>query len=411
LDEPPSLTAVIGLAAAYGVFVVVRSALVASSFSSRTPARDGAGKPAVPVAILNALFFVEVFLLIAVSFVAASFITYHVPALPLVVAWLLCAVALYLVRAVARAVLPRSVVKLIGYFVRPAARFVYLVLFPVIWVARIIALGISRITRAGVDPAAVSPSAEIETAGAVNGTRLAEDERDMINGIISIRETVAREVMVPRVEMVTADVSAPLDEIKEAVIAKGFSRIPVVDESPDNVLGILHAKDIFTLEATGADLRSVLREPFYVPESKKVNELLQEFRDAKAQFAIVVDEYGGTAGLITLEDVLEEIVGEIHDEYDAEVKLLERVGDNIWLVAGRMDIGELNEQTGTAIPEEDIETVGGFISSLCGRVPQAGERVPYEDMDFYVTAADARRIKQVRLTVNPEGRAEGKDLA
>ena len=286
---------------------------------------------------------------------------------------------------------------------------VSLLLFPLMWAARAVALVIAKVTRAGIDPAAVSPGAEVEALRGVGGARLAEEEREMINGIFSIRETVAREVMVPRVEMVTVDIRDPLDEIKRVVIDKGFSRIPVVDESSDAVVGILHAKDIFKIEDTGENLRSVLREPFYVPESKRVNELLREFRSAKAQFAIVVDEYGGTAGLITLEDVLEEIVGEIHDEYDAEVKLLDKVGDNVWLVAGRADIGELNEQLGTAIPEEDFETVGGFISALSGKVPETGERLSYENLGFYVTAADARRVKQVRLTVSPERRGEGKD--
>jgi len=309
---------------------------------------------------------------------------------------------LFVVRAAARAVLPGTAARLLGRFIRPVAKFIYLVLFPLIWVAKGIALVLAKVTRAGIDPAAVSPGAEMEALRGVGGARLAEEERDMINGIFSIRETVAREVMAPRVEMVTVDIRDPIDEIKRVVMDKGFSRIPVVDESPDAVVGILHAKDIFKLEDTGEKLRSVLREPFYVPESKRVNELLREFRSAKAQFAIVVDEYGGTAGLITLEDVLEEIVGEIHDEYDAEVKLLEKIGDNVWLVAGRADIGELNEQLGVAIPEEDFETVGGFISALSGKVPETGERLSYENLGFYVTAADARRVKQVRLTVAPE---------
>jgi CBS domain containing-hemolysin-like protein len=322
-----------------------------------------------------------------------------VPALPAAAAWLICAAALFLVRAAARAVLPGAAARLLGRFIRPVAKFLYLLLFPLIWVAKAVALVISKVTRAGIDPAAVSPGAEVEALCGVGGARLAEEEREMINGIFSIR----------RVEMVTVDIRDPLDEIKRVVIDKGFSRIPVVDESPDAVVGILHAKDIFRLEDTAEKLRSVLREPFYVPESKRVNELLREFRSAKAQFAIVVDEYGGTAGLITLEDVLEEIVGEIHDEYDAEVKLLEKVGDNVWLVAGRADIGELNEQLGTAIPEEDFETVGGFISALSGKVPETGERLSYENLAFYVTAADARRVKQVRLTVAPEGRGDGKD--
>jgi len=409
MDEPPSLYTVAGSLIAYGAFVAVRWAAVASSSRGRNPGAEEAGKPAVPLSILNALFIVEVFLLIAASYSAASLAAAEAPALPLPLAWLACALVLYLVRAAARAALPGAVSKVAGYFALPVARLIYLALFPWLWVAKTVARGIAAVTRASVDPGAVSPGAELETTAAARGGRLAEEERDMINGIISIRDTVAREVMVPRVEMVTADIRDPIEEIKGVIIARGFSRIPVVDESPDAVVGILHAKDIFTLEATGNDLRSVLREPFYVPESKRVNELLREFRAAKAQFAIVVDEYGGTAGLITLEDVLEEIVGEIHDEYDAEVKLLEKIGEDVWLVAGRMDIGELNEQLGVFIPEEDFETVGGFISSLSGKVPAAGERLPYENLDFYVTAADARRVKQVRVTVKPDGRGEAKD--
>lgn len=397
------------MVAAYGVFIVARWAVVANAARDGTPPGEGASRPVLPLAVLNALFFVEVFLLIAASYSAATFLTFEVPALPLAAAWLICAAVLFVVRAAARAVLPGTATRLLGRFIRPVAKFIYLVLFPLIWAAKGIALVLAKVTRAGIDPAAVSPGAEMEALRGVGGARLAEEERDMINGIFSIRETVAREVMAPRVEMVTVDIRDPVDEIKRVVMAKGFSRIPVVDESPDAVVGILHAKDIFKLEDTGEKLRSVLREPFYVPESKRVNELLREFRSAKAQFAIVVDEYGGTAGLITLEDVLEEIVGEILDEYDAEVKLLEKIGDNVWLVAGRADIGELNEQLGVAIPEEDFETVGGFISSLSGKVPETGERLSYENLGFYVTAADARRVKQVRLTVAPEGKDEGKD--
>jgi magnesium and cobalt transporter len=409
VDEPPSLMTAVGVVVAYALFVVARSAVLVGASRGRGPAGEGAGRPAVPLAVLNALFFVEVFLLIAASYLAASLFVARAPVVPLVVVWLACAAALYLVRAAARAILPDAVAGVVGYFVGPVAKFVYLVLFPLNWLAKAVAFGFAKITRAGIEPAAVSPAAEMEAADVANDARLAEEERDMINGIISIRETVAREVMVPRVEMVTADIRDPIEDIKRVVVEKGFSRIPVVDESPDTVVGILHAKDIFTLEATGDDLRSVLREPFYVPESKKVNELLREFRAAKAQFAIVVDEYGGTAGLITLEDVLEEIVGEIHDEYDAEVKLLEKVGDGVWLVAGRADIGELNEQLAIAIPEEEFETVGGFVSSLSGRVPAPGERLTFGNLEFHVTAADARKVNQVRLTLKREGKGETKD--
>jgi CBS domain containing-hemolysin-like protein len=409
VEDPPSLITGLGLLAVYAVFVAGRWAAIVHVARGRNTAGENAGGPAVPLSLLNALFLAESFLLIAVSYVGARWVRGEVPGLPLPVAWLLCAAVLFVARAVARAALPKSVTRVVGYFAGPVAKVFFLLSFPLLWLARTVARGLAKVMRAGADPEAISPAAEVEAAAAGEEARLAAEEREMINGIISIRETVAREVMVPRVEMVTVDVRDPQEEIKRVVIDKGFSRIPVVDESPDNVVGILHAKDIFTLEATGADLRSVLREPFYVPESKKVNELLREFRAAKAQFAIVVDEYGGTAGLITLEDVLEEIVGEIHDEYDAEVELLEKIGEEVWLVAGRMDLGELNEQVGIAIPEEDFETVGGFVSSVVGKVPAPGERLSYENLDFYVTAADARRVKQVRLTVLPEGPPENKD--
>ncbi len=258
---------------------------------------------------------------------------------------------------------------------------------------------VAGVTRSGVDAEAVSPAAEAAAAAPVAGPQLGQDEREMIEGIFSIRDTAAREVMVPRVEMVTVDLRDSLDEIKRVVTERGFSRLPVVDETPDNVVGILHAKDVFKLEETGAPLPTVLREPLFVPETKRVNELLREFRAAKSQLAIVVDEYGGTAGLITLEDVLEEIVGEIRDEYDAEVKLIEPVGPGEWLVAGRMDLGELNEQLGINIPQEDYETLGGFVSHLFGRVPAVGDHATFGDVTIEVTGADARRVQQVRLKV------------
>ncbi len=403
VDEPPLLSTAVAFLGGYVVFAIARTAIsVHVRRSGRGRAAAGAA-PAVTTSLFNTLFFVEVFLIIAASFTLASALAVRFPMVPRAVAWLGCAVVLYVGRALARVVLPAGAAAVVGRFLRPVGRLVYLLLWPLFAAATAAGRALARLTRPGVDARAVSPAAEAAPAEDGSASGLAEDEQEMINGIFSIRETVAREVMVPRVEMVTADVRDPVPEVKRLVVAKGFSRIPVVDESPDKILGILHAKDIFKLEETGGELRSVLRKPVFVPETKKVNELLREFRAAKTQLAIVVDEYGGTAGLITLEDVLEEIVGEIQDEYDADVELLEKVGEREWLVAGRMDIGELNEELGLEIPESEFETVGGFISDLGGKVPAVGERLNFGVLAFEVTAADERRVKQVRLTFTGEG--------
>lgn len=395
--DPPSTIALAAAVIVYALFTLARSAVVASAARRRAPVE--AGKPALPAAVLNTLYICEIFLVAAAVYVAARWAAAYFPRIPAAAVWAGAVLGLYLIRALARSLLPRRVGEVLGAFILPIVKFGSLLLWPFLWLARQAGRLVGKLTRAGADPEAVSPSAEVMGVEVAPEARLGEDEREMIDGIFSIRDTVAREVMVPRVDMVTADVHDPLAEIKKLVIEKGISRIPIVDESPDNVLGILHAKDMFRLEEGGADIRSVLRTPAFIPETKKVNELLREFRASKTQLAIVVDEYGGTAGLITLEDVIEEIVGEIHDEYDAVVKLISRVGPQEWMVAGRMDIEELNEKLGVAIPQEDFETVGGFISSLAGKVPVIGERVTYENMTFEVTAADARRIKQVRLSL------------
>jgi len=397
--DPPSPYTLIGFVLAYAFFTVGRSTVVASASRRRAPVESG--KPAIPAAVLNTLYVCEIFLVAAVSYAASRWAVARFPGFPAAAAWVVSVLGLYFIRALARALLPRRAAEVLGAFVLPVVKFGSLLLWPFLWLARYAGKLAATITRAGTDPEAVSPSAEVMGVEVAPEARLGEDEREMIDGIFAIRDTVAREIMIPRVDMVTADVRDPLAEIKKLVVDKGISRVPVVDESPDNVLGILHAKDIFRLEESNADIRSVLRTPAFVPETKKVNELLREFRASKTQLAIVVDEYGGTAGLITLEDVIEEIVGEIHDEYDAVVKLISRVGPQEWMVAGRMDIEELNEKLGVDIPREDFETLGGFISSLAGKVPAVGERVEYENMTFEVTAADARRVKKVRLNLRP----------
>ena len=235
-----------------------------------------------------------------------------------------------------------------------------------------------------------------EEKGALDRT-----EREMIHSIFEFRETMVKEVMVPRMDMVQVEKDTPVDEVLELVKEKGHSRIPVYDEKVDNIVGILFVKDILPYmkdKAKTPRLLDLVRKPYFVPERKMIGELLREFQRDRIHMAIVVDEYGGTAGLVTLEDVIEEIVGEIRDEYDRETPLIRKVGDETWLVEGKMNIEDLNESLGLAIPtEEDFESLGGFIFSLLGRIPNEKDEVLYEDLRLIVEEVHGQRIKKVRI--------------
>jgi CBS domain containing-hemolysin-like protein len=206
------------------------------------------------------------------------------------------------------------------------------------------------------------------------------------------------------------------------IVESGHSRIPLYESTVDSIIGIVHAKDLLPILAAGeteVDLRMVMRLPLLVPENKRVDELLDEFRQSNIQLAIVQDEYGGTAGLVTIEDLLEELVGEIKDEYDRDepetgTPRLQALDDQTALIDGRMGIDDLNEQMGLSLPREDYDTIGGFVFGLVGRKPSEGETVRYEGMEFAVAKTDGRRIQEVRLTRNLAGEdypADGADPA
>ncbi len=231
---------------------------------------------------------------------------------------------------------------------------------------------------------------------------LEEEEREMIESIFEFGDTKVQEVMIPRTEMVCIDVDTKLEDILSLLIKVGYSRIPVYEGKVDNIIGLLYAKDLLRFwgeyQEKGLVLKDFIRQPYFVPETKKVNELLQEFQRNRVHMAIVVDEYGGVAGLITLEDLIEEIVGEIEDEYDKGGEKIEYLEGGEVLVDARIDIGELNEKLDIALPEEEgVETLAGFITSLLGRVPPAGEVIDYEGMKICVVEATKRRIGKVKI--------------
>lgn len=227
-----------------------------------------------------------------------------------------------------------------------------------------------------------------------------ESEKQMIASILDMEETVAREVMVPRIDMVVLNVEMSLREALDLVIEAGHSRIPVYEGNADRILGFLYAKDLlkcFQQNSIDMPLRDLLRPAHFVPITKKLNDLFQEMQKQRVHVAVVVDEYGGTAGLITIEDILEEIVGDIQDEYDEEEgAYVEAVGADTYILNARLDLDTLSDLLGVHLPDEDADTLGGLLYSLLGHVPNRGEAVECENWFFTVLSLDGRRIDQVR---------------
>lgn len=252
-----------------------------------------------------------------------------------------------------------------------------------------------------------------ETVGATR-TELEEEEKEMIHGIVELGETEVKEIMLPRPDMICADQNSTLEEIREIVKKSGHSRIPIYKDNIDNIAGIIHVKDLFLKEAQGekiTNLSRLARKAYFIPETKKIDELLREFKRDKNHMAIVVDEYGGTAGLVTLEDILEEIVGEIQDEYDMEVSPIQKLNDRTYRVDANVSIENLNEELGTKIAQEGFETVGGFIYDLVGSAPEQGKVLEYKsahvELKIVVEKVIGQRIKTVKVTLTPISSSDG----
>jgi CBS domain containing-hemolysin-like protein len=235
------------------------------------------------------------------------------------------------------------------------------------------------------------------------------EERKLIHSIIDFGDTVAREVMVPRPDMVTVASMATVREAADVASSNGYSRIPVCGTDIDDVVGIAYVKDMMRAEREGRaeqPVKTVMREAQYVPETKRIAEVMREMQAGRHHMAIVVDEYGGTAGLVTLEDVLEELVGEISDEYDVERPRVERLDDGRVRVDGGLSIDEVNELTGLELPEGDWDTVGGFLYNLLGHVPVEGEGADYDAHHLVAQKVERRRIAQVLISASSGGGAQ-----
>lgn len=232
-----------------------------------------------------------------------------------------------------------------------------------------------------------------------------EEERELIHSVFEFGDTVVREVMVPRPDMVTAPADATVDEVLETIVKAGYSRIPIYEGDNDNIVGVLYAKDLLKrVHESKGDLKvsSLARAPLFVPEQKRVSDLLREMQEQRVHMAIVIDEYGGTAGLVTIEDLIEEIVGEIVDEYDQEEPLVEPLDEGSIRVDAKMSIDEVNEMLKVELPHEEWDTVGGLVFGLTGRVPLPGERVRFDSLEFLTERVTGRRIQKVVITKLPQ---------
>ncbi len=244
---------------------------------------------------------------------------------------------------------------------------------------------------------------------------LDQGEREMIYSIFHFSETMTKEIMVPRMDVLALDVNTTIREARQEFINAGHSRVPIYDDTIDNVIGLLYAKDLLAVvdgDDCIANQRHLIRPAYFVPEAKKVDELLTEMQSRGVHMALVVDEYGGVAGVVTLEDIVEEIVGEIRDEYDqGEINLYEELPEGGYLIQGRATIDEFNEITGLNLSDEYADTLGGYIYGQLGRVPQPGEMVRNENFDFTVEEVVARRILKVKVQKTSEPEISKEEVA
>ncbi len=228
-------------------------------------------------------------------------------------------------------------------------------------------------------------------------------EQKMIFSIFEFGDTLVREVMTPRVDIISLSVESTLDDVLKCIMNSNHSRIPIYENNIDNIIGILYIKDLFKIFSAKTekttDLQSILRNAYFVPETKGVDELFNEMQKNKIQIAMVFDEYGGLSGLITIEDILEEIVGEIQDEYEVEEKTSQKIGENAYLISGTLEVEDFNEHFNANFSDEEATTIGGIILEKLGRLPNPGEEISINKFKFIISKIRNRRIVQVKVIV------------
>lgn len=237
---------------------------------------------------------------------------------------------------------------------------------------------------------------------------LIEEKKDMIKGIEDLSETSVKEVMIPRIDVDFLSIDTPEEDLLAKIAESGHSRFPVYSESIDNVLGILYVKDLLAVisKKETIDLEKLLRKAYFVPESKKIDGLLREFKRRHLHIAIAVDEYGGVSGVVCMEDIIEEIVGDIQDEFDDEREDILSIGNQIWLCDARVNLDDLNENIGCSFPTQDFDTLGGFVLDLFGRIPVKYEKINWENFEFIVQDMEGHRVNLIKVIKKSESDKE-----
>ena len=237
---------------------------------------------------------------------------------------------------------------------------------------------------------------------------LNEEKEDMIRGVVDLSDTAVKEVMIPRIDVDFIPIDIEPDELAKLVAESGHSRFPVYAQSIDNVIGILYVKDLITLFAKREpiNLEHIIRKPFFVPESKRIDTLLREFKRRHVHIAIAVDEYGGVSGIVCFEDIIEEIVGDIQDEFDNEREDISSISEGLWLCDARADMDDVSEALHVELPSDEFETLGGFVFDLFGKIPVRYEKVSWNGFDFIIQDMDGHKINTVKI-VAPKKNNEG----
>lgn len=233
---------------------------------------------------------------------------------------------------------------------------------------------------------------------------LNEEKQGMIQGVVDLSDTAVKEVMIPRIDVDFLSADTPDFELLEKIAESGHSRFPVYEESIDNVIGVLYVKDILKLIARNEkiNLNKIARKPFFVPESKRIDSLLREFKRRHIHIAIAVDEYGGVSGIVCMEDIIEEIVGDIQDEFDKERDDITELGEGIWLCDARVDLDDLYETIGVELPTDDCETLGGFVFDLFGKIPVKYEKITWENFDFIIQDMEGHKVNTIKIIKHKE---------
>jgi len=232
-----------------------------------------------------------------------------------------------------------------------------------------------------------------------------EDESDMLHSILRFKKIIIRETMTPRTEIAALEKNDTIEDVLRIANTEKYSRIPVYDEKIDNVVGILYLRDLLKYWGKKSDsinIMDICRKPFFVPETKNIEELFKEFKKKKTHMAVVIDEYGGTAGIVTFEDIIEEIVGDIQDEYDTDEEAIIKLDKSSYIVDARIDIDEFDDYFETMLPRDKYETLGGFICHLTGKVPLKGDTVDFEQFSFEVQSGNDRKIDKLRVFIDED---------